>query len=95
MGRISEGEFERICRGLAEDRESIIRHNPVGNENETLLWMLLSCLNSYLSLTEQEAPCFTSRPTEATYREAVSYVLRGRMVNTFDPRPYIDKLLET
>lgn len=94
MGRISEGEFEHICRGLAEDRESIIRHNPIGTDAETLLWMLLSCLNSYLSLTEHEAPCFTGRPTEATYREAVSYVLRGRMINTFDPGPYIDKLLD-
>ena len=48
--RISEGEFARICEGIKEDREAIIKHNPIGPDDEILLWMLLSCLISYLNL---------------------------------------------
>jgi hypothetical protein len=52
--RISESEFARIVDGIYEDRESIIKHNPIGGEDEILLWMLLSCLVSYLNLTDAE-----------------------------------------
>jgi hypothetical protein len=93
MGKISEQEFERLCAGIAEDRETIIRHNPIGTDAEILLWMLLNCLNSFLSLSEQETPCFTGRPDERTYRDAVLFVLRGRTEGVFDPEPYIDKLV--
>lgn len=95
MGKISEIEFERLCRGIAEDRESIIRHNPIGTGDEILLWMLLSCLNSYLSLSEREMPCFTGRPDAKTYRDAILFVVRGRAVGHFDPEPHIDKLVST
>jgi hypothetical protein len=91
---ISEAEFERICSGIAADRETIIKHNPIGSDDEIILWMLLSCLNSYLSLTEQETPCFTARPDVSTYRMAILSVLRGKCKPGFDPGPYIDNLLE-
>jgi hypothetical protein len=94
MNRISERQFERICTGIAEDRDTIIKHNPLGTDAEILLWMLLNCLNSFLSLSEQEMPCFTGRPDERTYREAVLFVLRGRTEDGFDPEPYIDKLVK-
>ncbi len=90
---ISEVEFARICSGLAEDREEILKHNPIGTAEETILWMLLSVLNSFLSLSEMEAPCFTARPDAATFRNAVLYVLKDRRVPDFDPLPYIDKLV--
>jgi hypothetical protein len=93
MGKISEREFERVCGGIVDDRESIIRHNPIGTREEVVLWMLLSCLNSYLSLSEQEMPCFTGRPDAKTYREAILFVLRGRTEGGFDPEPYIDNLV--
>lgn len=93
MVSISEKEFERICIGIAEDREAIVRHNPFGTDEEILLWMLLSCLNSYLSLSEQEMPCFTGRPNESVYRDAIRFVLRGRAAGGFDPEPYIDKVV--
>ena len=94
MNEISETELARICEGISADREVIIRHNPIGSDAEVLLWMLLSCLNSYLSLSEIEMPCFTGLPDERTYREAVMFVLRGRVRDGFDPTPYIDKLVE-
>jgi hypothetical protein len=93
MVKISEREFDRICRGISEDRVTIIKHNPIGPDNEVLLWMLLSVLNSYLSLTEMEIPCFTGRPDEKTYRDAIIYVLRGRMDEDFDPEPHINRLV--
>lgn len=91
---ISETEFARLCRGIAEDRAVIVRHNPIGSEPEILLWMLLNCLNSYLSLTEQETPCFAGRPDERTYREAIYHVLNNRRAADFDPGPYIDSLIK-
>lgn len=93
MARISEKELERICGGITEDRINIIKHNPLGSEDEILLWMLLNCLNSYLSLSEKEMPCFTGVPDARTYREAILFVLRGKTRDGFDPEPLIDKLV--
>ena len=93
MSPISKTEFERLCAGIDADRVSIIRHNPIGTDNEVLLWMLLSCLNSYLSLSDNETPCFTGVPDESTYRDAILFVLKNRSEGDFDPRPIIDNLL--
>lgn len=91
MNTISEEEFERICRGIYEDRETILRHNPIGSTEETLLWMLLGVLINYLSLTELETPCFAGAPTAQTYREAIFYVLRNRMGNAFDADRHLEQ----
>lgn len=93
MTGITEAEFRRIVDGIVEDRESIVRHNPVGNEQETLLWMLMSSLVVYLSLNEMETPCFKGRPDAKTYRDAIEFILRGRKADEFDAGPLIDKLL--
>ena len=90
---ISEAEFARICNGIYEDRETIFRNNPIGTRAEVLLWMLLSCLNSYLSLTELEMPCFTDVPDEKTYCDAIVFVLRDRRSDGFDTERYLDKLM--
>ena len=93
MATISEKEFADICRGIDEDRASIIKHNPLGTESETLLWMLLNTLVSYLSLSEIETPCFTGSPDEATYLNAIGFVLNGRRQPDFDPGVHIDRLI--
>lgn len=93
MTRISEPEFARICRGICEDRETIWRHNPIGTLEETVLWMLLSCLVSYLSLSEIETPCFTGMPTAETYRNAILFVLEERKIEDFNAEDYLDKLI--
>jgi len=90
--RISETEFEKICRGIYDDRDSICKHNPIGTPEETLLWMLLSCLVSYLSVSEIETPCFTGIPTAETYRQAILFVLKDRMTENFDAEKYLDLL---
>lgn len=92
MSEISEKEFARICDGICEDRASIYRHNPIGTEEETLLWMLLSCLLSYLSVSEIETPCFTGMPTAETYRQAILFVLKDRKSENFDAEKYLDLL---
>lgn len=93
MTKISETEFARICAGIYEDRESICRHNPIGTREETLLWMLLSVLISYLSLSEIETPCFNGKPTAETYRQAILFVLRDRKTPDFDTENYLTQLL--
>lgn len=93
MTKISESEFARICGGIYEDRETIRRHNRIGTREETVLWMLLSCLVSYLSLSEIETPCFTGMPTAETYRDAILFVLKDRKAEDFNAETYLDKLV--
>lgn len=92
MAVINQAEFERIAEGILDDRELIIKHNPIGTRSETLLWMLLSCLVSYLSLTDAETPCFTGRPDAETYSEAIRFILRNNATADFDAEPYLAKL---
>lgn len=94
MADINEEEFQRICAGIYEDREIICKHNPIGSREETLLWMLLSCLISYLSLSEVEMPCFNGKPDAKTYREAILYVLRGRKNEVFNAENYLNELVK-
>ena len=91
MTEITELEFARICDGIYEDRELICLHNPIGTRDETLLWMLLSCLISYLSLSEIETPCFTGMPTKETYREAILFILSNKKTD-FEAEKYLDSL---
>lgn len=92
MTRISEAEFRRICAGIYEDRESIIKHNPLGTREDILLWMLMSCLVSYLSLTEIETPCFTGKPDAETYRRAILFIVKDRKADDFAAEKYLEDL---
>jgi len=92
MTRLSENQFVTIIEGIEEDREIIIRHNPIGTPVETLLWMLMSCLVSYLSLNDNETPCFTGRPDAETYKEAIRFIVRNHSDPEFDPEPALDRL---
>jgi hypothetical protein len=92
MTSITEAEFARICHGIIEDRETIIKHNPIGPPDEILLWMLLSCLISYLNLAEIETPCFTGKPDADTYRNAILFILNDRVECAFDIGEYLEKL---
>jgi hypothetical protein len=94
MNRISEAEFSRICHGIYEDRASIFRYNPIGTREETLLWMLLSVLISYLSLSETETPCFTGIPNAETYRQAIIFILKDRKNDEFDAEKYLNDLIK-
>ena len=93
MHTITEKQFEDLVDGIVGDREVIIRHNPVGSsDEETLLWMLMSCLVSYLSLDDAETPCFTGKPDAETYRGAIRFILSKRNASSFDVERYLAKL---
>lgn len=94
MNKISEEKFVEICEGIYADRELICRHNPIGNAEETLLWMILGCLVSYLSLSEIETPCFTGKPTADTYRKAILFILKNRQTENFNAEKYLEKFNE-
>ncbi len=94
MRYITEEEFARLCRGIHDDAEIILRHNPIGTREETLLWMLLGCLINYLSLTDIETPCFTGTPTAATYSDAILFVVEKRQAEPFDARRYLDEMTD-
>ena len=89
MGKISEKEFAKICHGIYEDREIIIEHNPVGTREETLLWMLMSCLYSFLSLSDEETPCYNGKPTAEVYEQAIGFILKEKKSEDFDEKPYV------
>jgi hypothetical protein len=93
MVSITEDEFRRLCVGIREDRDAIVKHNPIGPPEEILLWMLLSCLVSYLSLSDQETPCFTGKPDSDTYRNAILFVLKERQTENFDVGSHLKDLL--
>lgn len=94
MTTICKDRFAQIVDGIIADRDLIIEHNPIGTSEEILLWMLMSCLVSYLSLDDKETPCFTSRPDADTYRQAIRFILNGRCESGFDAEPYLVKLSE-
>ncbi|MEZ5308023.1 MAG: hypothetical protein R2684_12830 [Pyrinomonadaceae bacterium] len=89
---LTSAEFERICRGIDEDREKIIRHNPIGTDEEILLWMLMCVLISYLSVPENEVPCFPGTPDQTTYLAAIDHLLSTRHTD-FEWREYVEKML--
>jgi len=94
VNKISEKKFAEICEEIYADRELICKHNPIGNSEETLLWMLLGCLVSYLSLSEIETPCFNGKPTAETYRQAILFILKDRKSEDFSAKKYLEKFDE-
>jgi hypothetical protein len=93
MNKISEAEFAKICQGIYDDREIIIKHNPIGTNQEILLWMLLSILISYLSLDEKEIPCFPNDINAETYQTAIRFILKDRMEKPFELEKYLKNLV--
>lgn len=92
MAKITEKEFVKIVDGICEDRESIIKHNPIGSDEEILLWMLMSCLINFLGLTDQQIPCFPGTPTAETYRQAIGYIISESCDEKFDVAGQLCKL---
>ena len=93
--KISESEFAKICEDIYADRKVIFKHNPIGTMEETLLWMLMSVLVSYLSLDENETPCFNGKPDAETYREAILHILKDRKEREFDVRKHLGEMIKS
>jgi hypothetical protein len=75
MSRLKRSEFLRIAEGIRRDREAIIKHNPMGSDEEVLLWMLMSCLINYLGLEGDEVPCFPGPTNSETYKKAIMFIV--------------------
>jgi hypothetical protein len=56
--------------------------------------MLMSCLISYLNLSEIETPCFTGVPTAETYRNAILFVVNDRKSDEFDVEKYLEDFVK-
>lgn len=91
---ISETEFARIAEQIRVDREQIYKFNPNVSRQEVLLWMLLSCLISFLNLTDDETPCFPGAPDAEVYRTAILHVLRRRAAPAFDADSHLARMLK-
>lgn len=94
MTKLTERELRDMCERLYSDRETICKHNPIGTQEEILLWMLMGCLISYLGLEDVETPCFAGMPNAQTYYDAIVYILKERRREDFDAEPYLNELLK-
>lgn len=94
MMKIREENFKRIVGGILEDKQLIIKHNPIGTDEEILLWMLLNSLASYLSLGESESPKLNGKADAESYREAIRFVLKDRRERDFHYEHYLDNICD-
>ncbi len=92
MSTISEEEFERLCRDIYADRQQIYSFRPYAPCREALLWMLLGCLVSLLSVPDSEHPTPHDSAHQDPYAEAICELLKSRAHPPFDPRPHLAKL---
>jgi hypothetical protein len=89
---ISESEFQRVCDGVYRDRREIYQFNPGAGHSEAVLWMLLGCLISLLSVTDEELQTIAASSTGETYGDVIRELLSKRAAPPFDPRPFLDEL---
>jgi hypothetical protein len=89
---ISEEEFRRLCEEIYRDRFEIYGFNPGATKREAVLWMLLGCLISLLSVGEAEAQALAASSSRAPYADAVCKLLLERAAPPFDPQPFVEEL---
>jgi hypothetical protein len=89
---ISAGEFEKLCRDIYADRQQVYSFNPNASRREALLWMLLGCLVSLLSVPILDQPSVYGNSRPDPYADAIVELLQPRMNPAFDPRIYLDQL---
>jgi hypothetical protein len=90
--KISESELKRVCDDLYGDRFEIYAFNPGASHNEALLWMLVGCLISLLSVNEEELRTLFDSSGPTSYADAVCKLLEGRTQPPFDVRAVVDEL---
>jgi hypothetical protein len=91
--RISEAEFKKLCEDIYADRFLIYTYHPnAGSHREALLWMMLGCLVSLLSVPVLEQPSVYGGTSADPYGDAVIELLSGRMEPGFDPRVHLLEL---
>ena len=94
MSTISEQEFRKLCDDIYADRQQVYAFNPNVSRREALLWMLLGCLVSLLSIPILEQPSVYGGSSSDPYGDAVCEVLKDHMEAAFDPKTYLLELSE-
>ncbi len=94
MTTISEMEFKRLCDDIYADHRQVYAFNPNVSRREALLWMLLGCLVSLLSIPILEQPSVYGGASSDPYGDAVREVLKDHMEPAFDPGIYLLELSE-
>ena len=89
---ISEQEFKKLCDDAYADRFQIYAFNPNVSRREALLWMILGCLLSLLSVPILEQPSAYGSTSDDPYGDAIREVLKDRMRPNFDPQTYLGEL---
>lgn len=89
---ISKADFEKLCDEIYRDRFEIYEFNPNASKREAVLWMLLGCLISLLSVTDAELQSLVDSSSTDPYGEAVCKLLVERGSPPFDPQPFVEEL---
>lgn len=92
METISREEFKRLCDEIYADRFEIYEFNPTASHRDALLWMLLGCLISLLSITDEELQSLARSSGSDAYGDVITMLLRQRAAPPFDPRTYLEEL---
>ncbi|HEY0004499.1 MAG TPA: hypothetical protein VGB17_06780 [Pyrinomonadaceae bacterium] len=92
MATISEQEFKKLCDDIYLDRHQVYGFVPGFGRGEALLWMLLGCLLSLLSVPPSEQPSEGEAASPDPYGDAIRELLRQRMSPPFDPHLYLSEL---
>ncbi|HVG34168.1 MAG TPA: hypothetical protein VM911_13850 [Pyrinomonadaceae bacterium] len=92
MSTISEKEFKKLCDDIYADRFQIYEFNPNVSRREALLWMLLGCLVSLLSIPILEQPSVYNGSSEDPYGDAIREVVLAHTQSNFDPGDYLLEL---
>jgi hypothetical protein len=90
METISESELRKICVEIYRDRFAIYDFNPQMKPAEAVQWMLLGCLISRLSITDEEL----QEASATSYAEAITKLLSERTAGGFDARSVVDELMK-
>ncbi|HEX8775393.1 MAG TPA: hypothetical protein VF735_17620 [Pyrinomonadaceae bacterium] len=92
MSTISEQEFKKLCDDVYADRFQIYAFNPNASRREALLWMILGCLLTLLSVPVLEQPSAYGGASDDPYGDAIIEVLKDRRETDFDPQTYLGEL---
>jgi len=92
MSTISEKEFKKLCDQIYADRLQIYDFVPSLSRRDALMWMLLGCLVSLLSVALPEQSGLDGGSTADPYGDAVCEILKDRTAPFFDPRPHLREL---
>jgi hypothetical protein len=89
---ISEVEFRGLCEEIYRDRFEIYDFNPGATRREAILWMLLGCLISLLSVGDDEVQSLADSSSRDPYADAVCKLLRERGAPPFAAQPLVEEL---